>query len=486
MSLSLRDRIADLPPDRRAAAVGELSRKALRDLRTQAWRAIARPEQLAPDGGWLVWFYRGGRGSGKTRAAGEWTREKTEQLAAAGVEASRIALVGRKLDDVRQTMCEGESGLARVLPPSLLVNGSWEDSFSRGVVELRLTNGAYLKGYSSQVPDALRGPQHHAAWVDEPASLRDAHLGTTEDTTWSNLLLGLRLPPSPQVVVSGTPKNTALVHEMRAEPFTVETTASTYENLHNLAPIFRETVVARYEGTRLGRQELLGELLGDVGSMFQRSWFDLIDEVPTDPAIRWVRCWDLAATEENDSNTDPDWTVGALVGFDPNWPLLPPEVAAEMAHARRPRRGRYIIRHIARFRLNPGSRDDRIRQIASEDRLPSVHVEQEPGSAGKSQVSFLDRHLSGVAKVRGWRPTGSKETRAELLAGPAEQGRVSIVSGPWVLDLLDELEEFPNGSHDDQVDACSMAIDVLRDRGIARPVPRRQLASIPRVQAARR
>jgi len=408
----------------------------------RSWRVRARPEQVAPDGDWSVWLLLAGRGSGKTRAAAEWVVEQLQHG-----DNLRGALVGQTLEDVRLVMVEGESGLLRCLPKSLLRNGSVEDSWNRGPCELTLANGARLKGFSSETPGRLRGPQHHFVWGDEPAEWRDARLGMAEDTTMANALIGCRLPPDPRVCLTGTPKGVRLIRELVADRRTVVTRMTTYDNLGNLAADYRARILDRYEGTRLGRQELMGELLDDAGGMFSRDWFTITDE-------RWsgrtIRAWDLAATEPSDSNPDPDWTAGALVCWDAD--------RVVGGH-----KGAVQIQHVARWRLGPGVTEDRVKQVAREDGLARTLVEVEPGSSGKAVAAAYGRALDPV-RVEGVRPTGPKQARAEVWASLAEQGRVSVLAGDWVTAFLDECDEFPLGLHDDQVDAVSLAVGWLSGR----------------------
>lgn len=225
------------------------TRRAERD--RNAWRRIARPEQLPPDLEFLVWLYMAGRGAGKTRSAAEWFNEK------ARTPGLRLALIGRTPADVRDVMIEGESG---ILACSRGARPVYEPTKRR----LTYPNGTIATAYSAEVPSALRGPQHHFAWADEPAAWTDAPKGDCLDTAWNNLMLGLRLGEHPQCVATTTPKPNALIRTILARPSTAVTRGSTYDNLANLAPSFRDEVLATYEGTRIGRQELLGELLEDV------------------------------------------------------------------------------------------------------------------------------------------------------------------------------------------------------------------------------
>ncbi len=413
---------------------------------------------------------KAGRGWGKTRAGAENTLERIRRLepqVPRGLDgAVRWGLVAPTIADVRDTMVEGESGIAACIPPSMLRNGNWTDTWNRSLIELHLDGGHHVKGYSSEKPRQLRGPQHHGLWVDEPAELRDAHLGysTAEDTTWDMGVLGCRLEPDPRIIVTGTPKNNKLIKDIVADPESVTTGGSTYENLGNLAPQFRRRILGRYEGTRLGRQELMAVILESTGTMFQRGWWNFVDSVDDLPGAaaswKWGRYWDLAATEPSDSSPDPDWTAGALVGVHP-------------------RDRNYCIAHIRRFRAAPGRRDDLIKQRALEDGLARMWVEQEKAQAGKSTVAAIGRHLDDIrvrvvgdpvaggkpkdeATGREGRASEAKVMRAELVAGAAQQGRVYVVrSGRWFDAFLDEFEEFPNGAHFDQIDAVAGAVKVL-------------------------
>lgn len=235
-----------------------------------AWREIARPEQLAPDGQWLTWLFLAGRGAGKTRSAAEWVLENAQ------TPNLRIALVGRTPSDVRDVMVEGESGI-------LACARGLDIQYEPSKRKLTFPNGTIATTYSAEVASQLRGPQHHLAWADEVSSWTDAPKGDSIDTAWNNLMLGLRLGKSPRVMVTTTPKPNRLTKDILARKSTVITRGSTYDNLDNLASSFKEQVLASYEGTRLGRQELLGELLEDVeGALWTNKMLEdiQVDEYP--------------------------------------------------------------------------------------------------------------------------------------------------------------------------------------------------------------
>jgi predicted phage terminase large subunit-like protein len=455
MSSSLAQTLSRLSPERRLEILETLSEEEQESL-SDYWPFWARDEQLPPPGPWSVWLFMAGRGAGKTRAGAEWVKNRCETLDVPG-GVPRGALVAPTLENVRLVMVEGESGLLRVLPPSLLVNGSVEDSWNRVACELTLANGAKMKGFSAEKAARLRGPQHHFVWLDEPAEFKDAHMGLKEDTTFAMALIGCRLPPDPRLMATGTPKNVRLIHELLADPGTVTTRGTTYDNLHNLGAEYRQRILERYEGTRLGRQELMAELLNDAGAVFSRSWFPSTKVPLQGPGVKTIRAWDLAATEPSDGNPDPDWTVGALVAWDPNGQVSGSDVP-----------GILQIQSVCRWRMGPGATQDRVLRQTKLDGLPKILIEREPGSAGKSLISSYARTFSGIARVEGIAPTGDKQTRAEIWSLLAEQGRVTLLEGDWIPDFLEEIEEFPMGNHDDQIDAVSLAAGFLTGRRAAR------------------
>lgn len=455
MSSSLAQRLSLLPTQEKQALLEELSEEE-REALNEYWPFWARTEQLPPEGPWSVWLFMAGRGAGKTRSGAEWVKQRCLELDVPG-GVPRGGLVAPTLENVRLVMVEGESGLLRILPPSMLVNGSFEDSWNRVACELTLANGAKMKGFSAEKAARLRGPQHHFVWLDEPAEFRDAHLGLKEDTTFAMALIGCRLPPDPRLMATGTPKNVRLIHDLLGDPGTVVTRGTTYDNLHNLGSEYRQRILERYEGTRLGRQELMAELLTDSGAVFSRSWFPITGTKLAGPTVRYVRAWDLAATEPSDGNPDPDWTVGALVAWDG---------AAHVEGSDVP--GILQIQDIVRWRLGPGATQDKVLRQTKLDSLPKVLIEREPGSAGKSLISAYGRAMSGLARVEGIAPTGDKQTRAEVWSLLAEQGRVTLLEGDWIPEFLTELEEFPMGNHDDQVDAVSLAAGWVTGRRVSR------------------
>jgi phage terminase large subunit-like protein len=227
------------------------------DFLDEHWEIFAHahqfPPALAPDGKpWHTWLMIGGRGAGKTRAGAEWVRAQALGLPPFATEkAARIALVGETEHDVREVMIEGVSGL-------LAVHGwherpTWLPSRKR----LEWSDGQIAQAFSAEDPESLRGPQFCCAWSDEMAKWRYA------EAAFDMLQFGLRLGAQPRQLITTTPRPTALLKRLIEDPASVVTRAATRANANNLAPTFLQTVMSRYTGTRLGRQELEGEIIED-------------------------------------------------------------------------------------------------------------------------------------------------------------------------------------------------------------------------------
>jgi len=234
-----------LPEAERIDILSKLTDKQVLGLRYD-WNFWARPSQKLPSGNWFCWLLRSGRGYGKSRTGSE----TVIQWAMKGY--SPIALVGQTKADVRDTMVEvGDSSILKVAPPWF--RPAYEPSKRR----LVFPNGVTCFIYSGDEPDQLRGPQHMKAWVDELAKFKYAQ------ETWDNLEFGLRKGDNPQIICTTTPRPIKIIRDLIADKRTVETRGNTLDNASNLNPQYLERVVSKYQGTRLGRQELNGDLLDD-------------------------------------------------------------------------------------------------------------------------------------------------------------------------------------------------------------------------------
>ncbi|QPQ56087.1 DNA-packaging protein [Allosphingosinicella flava] len=236
------------------------------------WPAWAHDGQIEPPGTWRTWLLMAGRGFGKTRAGAEWVCALARDHGDA-----RIALVGGTAEDVRKVMIEGQSGVLAVAGTG--ERPRWESANGR----LVFPSGAEAAIYSGGAPEKLRGPEHHFAWCDELAKWR------FPDQAWSNLQLGLRLGERPRTLITTTPRPVRLIRELAAggEGVAVHR-GKTGENA-NLPPAFVKAMMRAYAGTRLGRQELDGELIDDVeGALWTRALIDAC-KVGDKPAGEWRR-----------------------------------------------------------------------------------------------------------------------------------------------------------------------------------------------------
>lgn len=246
------------------------------------WRSIARQNQIAPDGDWLIWLLLAGRGFGKTRTITEWANEQAYYQ-----PGSRGAIVAATAADARDVVVEGDSGIKSV-------NGliQYEPSKRR----LTWPNGSIATLFSADEPERLRGPQYHWAICDELASWRYPE-------AWDLLMLGLRLGMHPRCAVATTPKPIKLLKRIVADSRTHVTRGSTYENKPNLAASFFNQIVTQYEGTRLGRQEINAEILDDMpGALWQREQLDNLRVSSVPQFTRICVALDPAATSSTDAD----------------------------------------------------------------------------------------------------------------------------------------------------------------------------------------
>jgi phage terminase large subunit-like protein len=240
----LRERFAQLTPPEQAKLLRAIGDEDAMRLEAD-WGLWSHAGQAAPAGDWRTWVIMAGRGFGKTRAGAEWVRS-----VAAAHPGARIALIAASLEETRAVMVEGRSGLIEIAGNSI-------DVFLSSQRRLVFTNGAEATLFSGASPERLRGPEHHFAWCDELAKWR------RPGETWDMLQLGLRLGDHPRALVTTTPRPGPVLRRIMESRGTVVTGGPTRANPH-LPAAFVEAMAEQYAGTRLGRQELDGELLTDV------------------------------------------------------------------------------------------------------------------------------------------------------------------------------------------------------------------------------
>ena len=392
------------------------------------WSVWRRPKQATPPGDWRVWLILAGRGFGKTRTGAEFIREQVSANT-----TRHMALVGATAADVRDTMIEGESGILRVFPPD--ERPQYEPSKRR----ITFHNGSVASAFSADEPDRLRGPNHDLAWADELASWRYPE-------AWDMLMFGLRIGGHPRVIVTTTPKPVTTIRKLLAieDGSILVTRGSTYENLTNLAPSFLSEILARYEGTRLGQQELHAELLDDVeGALWTRDMLENSRIVSPPNMKRIVVAIDPAITARVDS--DETGIVVAGVGED--------------GHG-------YVLDD----RTLRGSPNDWSRAaIAAYHQHKADRIVAEANQGG-DMVGHTLRTVDRNVPVRLVHASRGKRTRAEPIAAMYEQCRIHHVGfHPHLEDQL--CTWIPNeGASPDRLDALVWALTDLMIDG-ARQAP---------------
>ncbi len=239
------------------------------------WGFTRRGAQVPPEGAWHSWLVMAGRGFGKTRTGAEWVEAMRQR------SHMRIALVGATHHDVRAVMIEGPSGLLSATPFDEVKR--YEPSKRR----LVWMNGASAEWFSAEEPDSLRGPQFHYAWGDEIARWPDG------PAVWANLQMALRMGNRPRAVLTTTPRPVPLVRALLegvASGRVAVTRGRTADNAAHLPAAFIEAVTETYGGTRLGRQELDGELIEEVaGALWTREGLERCRILPLSPQGRGAR-----------------------------------------------------------------------------------------------------------------------------------------------------------------------------------------------------
>jgi len=402
----------------------------------------ARGNQWPPRGNdWLTWFIRSGRGFGKTRSAAEWVRYISNKV-------GRIAMVGRRGVDVRLTMVEGESGLEFVCQ-NAGIPYTWRPSTREFIFE---ETGARVYGFSGEEPDSLRGPQFHAAWIDEPA-----HIDLIEEV-WDNLLFGLRLPGLPggaKVIVTGTPTPIPFIKNLSQNPRTRLVTGSTYDNLSNLDPTFRQAILDAYEGTHKGQQELYGEILMELkDSLWKLDMISYADPMPDRSEMdRVVVSIDPAGSVGQKSDETGIIAVGIIgrIGY----------VMADIT-------GKYSPEGWARAAI----------ELHEDLRADAIVAEKNFG--GDMVRSNLEHYMEASgrhARIIITTASRSKELRAEPIVGLYEQGRIMHARG--LVKLEEEMLGWVpgKGKSPNRVDSLVHGFTELfrssTPGAVARPVMRR-------------
>lgn len=413
---TLLDDLLALPPELRDEALNGLDDADAEAILYDWGGTWARDDQRMPPGLWRVWLIMAGRGYGKTRTGAEAVRRWVRDY-------SLVNIIGATADDVRQIMVEGESGLMAICP------NAERPEYRPAIRRLDWPNGAKTLLFSADEPERLRGKQSMKLWMDEIASWR-------RPDAYDQAMLGLRLGDNPQAVVTTTPRPVRLVRELLAAPTTHVTRGSTYDNARNLAPAFLEQIISKYEGTRIGRQELLAELLDDVpGALWQRKQLDdlRVDKAPD--LQRVVVAIDPAATSGEDA--DETGIVVAGRGADGQ--------------------GYVLADRTCRLSPNGWAR----RAISAYHMHQANLIVAEVNNGGEMVVLTL-RTVDATVPYKAIHASRGKRLRAEPVAALYEQKRVHHVGA--FPDLEDQQCNFTPDGYDgspDRVDALVYALTEL-------------------------
>jgi phage terminase large subunit-like protein len=406
--------LASLPVSEQQAAISGLTDAQAASL-LHDWVFWARPEQLTPEGNWRNWLILSGRGWGKTRTGGEFIRSEVERLGT----GTRVAIVGQTVADVRKVMMEGESGLLACYPESK------RPVYVPSKGEIYFPNGALGLTYSGDSPGQLRGPQHHVYWADELAKWQ------YPIEAWDNLELGLRLGTHPRGVITTTPQPIKVIRDLQKDSMTAITRGSTFDNSANLPEAVLQRFRDKYEGTRIGRQELYGEVLDDVpGSLWTRALIEAMRR----PRRPWPECSRIVVAIDPavTSGEDADETGIIVAGKDIQ--------------------GRGAVLADLSCRLSPDGWAKRAVNAAHEYKADRIIAEvNNGGDLVEKVIRTVDRNISfkAVHASRG------KRVRAEPVAALYEQGRVSHYGG------FDALEDQMCMFVPDQMDGSPDRVDAL-------------------------
>lgn len=383
---------------------------------------------------WTTWLMLGGRGAGKTRLGAEWVRAAVHGTPPyAGQRCLNVALVGETGHDVREVMIEGPAGILRVSPRH--ERPQWTPTRRR----LEWPNGAVALAFSAEDPEQLRGPQFDAAWCDELAKWRHV------DATFDMLQFGLRMGDRPRQLVTTTPRPIALIKRLLADPRTAVTRASTHANAAFLSPAFLDEVLARYAGTRLGRQEIDGEIIEDrTDALWTRAMIEAARVPKAPPLLRLV------------------------IGVDPPGSARPGSNACGIVAAGIADNGTiYVLADATVHQFAPHGWASAV--VALFNRLRADLVVAE-GNQGGDMVRAVLQQIDPAMPVHTVHATRGKWLRAEPVAMRYQQSEVKHVDPPLEA-LEDQMCDFginglSSGGSPDRLDALVWAVTDLMRHGI--------------------
>lgn len=382
------------------------------------WRFWARPKQIEPEGkNWLYWLYLAGRGAGKTRTGAEFVNDHARQ------GAKHIALVGQTKSDARDTMVElGPSSILKISDPRF--RPYYEPSKRRVI----WPNGVTATIYSGDEPDQLRGPSHDIVWLDELAKFK------YPQECMDNILFGLRGNEEIKIFVSTTPRPIKIIKDLVNDPNAIVRRGSTYENAANLPEKFLKMLLEKYEGTRIGRQEIYAEILDDnPNALWSRITLDK-NRVTKSPTLIRV----VVAVDPEASDTETSAETGIIVAG-----------LGDDGHG-------YIL---ADSTKKGSPKEWGTAAVAAYHTYQADSLIAEVNNGG-DMVEYVIKSIDETVPVKQVRASRGKQLRAEPVASLDEQGRIHHVG--YLAELEDQLCEWMAGEKSpDRLDARVWAITEL-------------------------
>ena len=390
--------------------------------RVQWEKRQARSNQLPAESDWGTWLILSGRGWGKTRTGAEWIVWQAVKN-----PKTRWAVIAKTHADIRDTCFEGESGIVSVLKRYGIYN---EKDYNRSNFSYLLPNGSRIKGFSAEEPDRLRGPQFHGGWLEELAAWQ-------KRDTYDQYKFGLRLGIEPKTVITTTPRPNKIIRELLNDPKTFVTRGSTFENSKNLAPQALLELQARYGNTRLGRQELYGEILEDFeGALWSRKMIDdyRVQTLPAMTSI--VVAIDPAVT----SGENSDQTGITVAGRTPN--------------------GHFYILESIGLKVTPDAWARKASELYEKYQANRIIAEKNNGG---DMIALLFKQVDSNLPVKLVTATRGKQLRAEPISALYEQGRVHHLQSANLNALEDQMIEWTPDSSDspDLLDSMVWALTEL-------------------------
>ena len=410
------------------------------------WLLSRHDYQKLPEGDWWnIWLFLAGRGAGKTRTAAEnlwqmaWSQPKTRWLVSAPTYA-----------DVKDVCFLGESGLINVMPRGIVLKHTISDN------EIHLINGSIIKGIAASEPERFRGPQFHGGWLDELAAWEYL------DEAWDMIQFGMRLGQRPLLICTTTPKPKALILDLieRDGEDVIVSSASTYDNIDNLAPTFKKQIL-QYEGTTLGRQEIYAEIIDpEEQGIIKRQMFKLWDADKPLPKFQYViQSYDCATSDKTKNDPTACVVLGAFKPSDDK-PMAVMVIDCWSEHMQYPDLRPRVIEEATSIYgdENEWGHGKKVDMILVEDKSAGISLIQDLQRAGLNVRAYNPGNTDKIGRLNIVSPIIAKGL-VYLPESSTNDGQVR----DWCQEFVNQVCAFPEVRHDDYVDALTQGLRLMRD-----------------------